>query len=172
MLALALPEMEPYAVFLYGVYDYEMSRGIGAVRRYDSDIALNYSINRYVKLFGGVKVMGTRSIPVPITARSGSRPGRYASAFGQLFLSSATYPVCMDSAGRSMTRACPRPRARRVQPTLALAYYIEPASTTITLGGRYQWFSIKYENDDPDEYADSRITFYGVTFSVVYSFEL
>jgi len=39
--------------------DVEMSpRATQAIKRYDSDTALNYSINRYIKLFGGAKAMG------------------------------------------------------------------------------------------------------------------
>ncbi len=168
------PKWSLTAVFLYGVYDYEMSPGESEpLRRYDSDIALNYSINRYVKLFGGVKVMG-------YTFDSGSHYGA-GPALGlgvtlplsdSLFLLgnvSGVYGFGREEHDQGLSSAA---REAGFNSTLALAYYIEPASTTITLGGRYQWFSIKYENDDPDEYADSRITFYGVTFSVVYSFEL
>ena len=52
---------------------------------------------------------------------------------------------------------------------LSLAYYIESASTTITLGGRYQLFNIEWESE---RQAEMTHQFYGITFSAVYAFAL
>ena len=85
---------------------------------------------------------------------------------------SATYRACTVSGREEHDGGRPRTHGNSDSMTLSLAYYIESASTTITLGGRYQWFNIDYEKDDPDEFPESNITFYGLTFSAVYSFEL
>ncbi|HSV97448.1 MAG TPA: hypothetical protein VLM75_11025 [Spirochaetota bacterium] len=168
------PKWSLTAVFLYGVYDYPMMSGeTEPLRRYDSDIALNYSINRYVKLFGGAKIMG-------YTFDSGSHYG-VGPALGlgvTIPLSDSLFLLWNVSGvygfGREEHDGGSSSDAREAgfNTTLSLAYYIESASTTITLGGRYQWFNINYEKDDPDEFPESNITFYGITFSAVYSFEL
>ncbi len=51
--------------------------------------------------------------------------------------------------------------------TVSLAYYIENASTTISFGGRYQYFRDDYESENNE---DADLRFYGITLSVVYSF--
>jgi hypothetical protein len=52
---------------------------------------------------------------------------------------------------------------------LSLAYYIAPASISIMLGGRYQYFKTEL---DSDEGGDMGHTFYGVTLTAVYSFSI
>lgn len=168
------PRWSLTAVFLYGVYDYPMTPGeTEPLRRYDSDIALNYSINRYIKVFGGAKVMG-------YAFDQGSYYGA-GPALGlglTLPLSDSLFLLGNVSGvygfGREEHDGGSSSDARELgfNTTFSLAYYIESASTTITLGGRYQWFNIDYEKDDPNEFPESNITFYGITFSVVYSFEL
>jgi hypothetical protein len=56
---------------------------------------------------------------------------------------------------------------RGVNTSLSLAYYIEPASTTINLGGRYQYIRTKYE-ENTDCMDENH--FYGITLSATYSF--
>jgi hypothetical protein len=53
--------------------------------------------------------------------------------------------------------------------TISLAYYIAPASTSITLGFRYQYLYINY-SDDTVYSKDEGMSFYGITLSAVYSF--
>jgi len=54
--------------------------------------------------------------------------------------------------------------------SISLAYYIVPASTTISLGGRYQIFQTVYGDDSEDD--DITHRFYGVTLSATYSFNI
>jgi hypothetical protein len=170
------PKWSLTAVFLYGAYDMEMSPGdTQSIKRYDSDTALNYSINRYIKLFGGAKAMG-------YSWKDGSHYG-VGPALGigltlplseSLFLLgnlSGLYGFGREEHDEAMGGGSSAAREAGFNTTLSLAYYIESASTTITLGGRYQWFTIKYV-DNSDEFSGASLMFYGVTLSAVYSFEL
>ncbi len=170
------PKWSLTAVFLYGMYDMEMSPGNSeSIRRYDSDTALNYSINRYVKLFGGVKAMG-------YNWADGSHYG-VGPALGvgltlplsdSVFLLgnlSGLYGFGREKHDASMGGGSSAAREAGFNSTLSLAYYIESASTTITLGGRCQWFTIDYD-DNSGEFSRATLMFYGITFSAVYSFEL
>ncbi|HNX23893.1 MAG TPA: hypothetical protein PKG60_07565 [Spirochaetota bacterium] len=51
--------------------------------------------------------------------------------------------------------------------TLSIAYYINSASTTISLGGRYQYLKMDYEDQDTTD-----TKFYGITLSATYSFSI
>ncbi len=164
------------AVFLYGAYDMEMSPGnTQSFKRYDSDTALNYSINRYVKLFGGVKAMG---YDWPQGSHYGVGPalgvGLTLPLADSLFLLgnfSGMYGFGREEHDEGMGGGSSAARETGFNATLSLAYYVESASTTITMGGRYQWFTINYD-DNSGEFSRATITFYGVTLSAVYSFEI
>ena len=56
--------------------------------------------------------------------------------------------------------------------TLSLAYYIASASTTISLGGRFQYSKATFSPDDisvtPRE--PTKQTFYGITLTATYTF--
>jgi hypothetical protein len=55
--------------------------------------------------------------------------------------------------------------------TLSLAYYIAPASTVISLGGRFQYLIADYKNNAI--YLDSiKFAIYGVTLTATYTFSL
>ena len=56
--------------------------------------------------------------------------------------------------------------------SLSLAYYIPDASTTISLGGRYQQLKIDYIDPDTTNVSDSMSRFYGVTLTAVYTFNI
>ncbi len=48
-------------VFLYGRFtskDKGSEQRVDTISRFDSDLSLNYNINRYFKIFGGGKFMG------------------------------------------------------------------------------------------------------------------
>jgi hypothetical protein len=58
-----------------------------------------------------------------------------------------------------------------INSTLSLAYYIAPASTVISLGGRLQYLIADYKNNAI--YLDSiKFTIYGVTLTATYTFSL
>ncbi len=53
---------------------------------------------------------------------------------------------------------------------LSLSYYIEAASTTNSLGGRYQYIKTEYKGSNPGP--DEKNCFYGVTLSLIYNFNI
>jgi hypothetical protein len=160
-------------VFLYGQFKMESSGEDGDsddINRIDTDISLNYLINNYIKIFGGIKAMGYyfgngkhHSIGPALGV------GLNLPIYGNYYLlgnlsGMYNYGVHDDSndedSGSNLVEF-------GFNSTLSLAYYLESASTTISLGGRYQFFRDKYESEDR---SDNDLTFYGVTLSVVYSF--
>lgn len=185
-------------VFLYGNFNAEGTDNSDAVLyggyvitnkydidRYDGDTALNMKLNRYLKLFLGIKYSAfkydlTASIPTgaSYTAEfdhSTFGPGAGFSvifplyqglyitgSFGGLYLrGSEEYS---DSKGRTSNQDI---KDYGYNTGISLVYHIAPASTTISLGGRYQYIKTEYE----DGFKNSS-NFYGITLSAVYSFEL
>ncbi len=170
------PDWSITAVFLYGHLDMENSGSSGnssttRITRYDSDLALNYSINRYIKLFGGAKIMG-------YTWDEGHHYGMgpaagvgltlpLAESLFLLWNASGMYAFAKERGNQQGYSYRSNAQEPGINTTLSLAYYFESASTTVTLGGRYQWFDVDYESE---KIGNSESQFYGVTLSVVYSF--
>lgn len=161
-------------VFLYGQFEMEgggEDGGTDEINRVDSDISLNYAISNYFKVFSGIKAMGYYfSGGVHHSIGPALGVGLTLPIVGNLYLlgnlsGMYNYGVHDD------TNDDNRPKSNLVEygfnSTLSLAYYIEQASTTISLGGRYQFFRDKYESDYRP---DMDFTFYGVTLSLIYSF--
>jgi hypothetical protein len=180
-------------VFLYGMFDadgkdYEDSKLYGGpvvsytydIKRYDSDTALNYRLNDYLKVYLGVKysafsykLEGT-SYDVDFDHDTfGPGAGLSASfpVFNNTFLivnvgglylvGNENYTATSGESGKFDIKDY------GYNTSVLLAYYIEPASTTITLGGRYQY--IKTEYDDGFE---NESKFYGITLTASYLFSL
>lgn len=155
-------------IFLYGRFS--DNRGSDNIERFDSDTALNYSINRYLKIFGGLKFMGfTQPNFSHYSAGPALGLGLTLPLGGSFYLlgnlsGMYNYAWQDDSQGKS----------EAVEPglnsTLSLAYYIEKASTTVTLGGRFQYFKIDYQSVSDEYTRNMDHYFYGTTLSVVYSF--
>ena len=57
-----------------------------------------------------------------------------------------------------------------INTTIAIGYYIVPASTTISFGQRYQYIKTKYDNNDQINYLNKKNKFYGTTLTATYSF--
>ena len=145
-------------VYLYGKYDVtgEADHGGGPepfkvkFKRSDADLALNYRLNDYFKVFGGIKYIDS------------SLPGMFDwYGYGPGFGLSATLPVAENIfllatlSGYHLWGKEDHPgdgksnnKSYGANTTLALAYYIAPASTTISLGGRYQYFKPNYDRGD------------------------
>ena len=164
------------SVFLYGRFDMDNEDGKSEkIDRFDSDTALNYSINRYIKFFGGAKFMGY--------AMQGSSFSHMA--LGPALGIGVTLPVS-DSLfilwnasgaflfGKHRDSGSDGQRSGYTEPglntNLSLAWYIESMSTTITLGFRYQIFRTLYNEEE--NWTDMTHQFYGVTLSAVYAFAL
>jgi hypothetical protein len=163
------------SVFLYGHYDMggDSGDGPGDMDRYDSDTAINYSFNRYIKAFGGLKFMG-------YDWDNGDHMG-FGPALGIAF----TLPLIdnfylllnvsgMFLFGKENTDSETGEKAEidyneiGVNSNISVAYYIAPASTSIILGFRYQYFEIHYD----ELQGDMQHAFYGVTLSAIYSLSL
>lgn len=164
------------SVFLYGRFNMDNEDGKSEkIDRFDSDTALNYSINRYIKFFGGAKFMGY--------AMQGSSFSHMA--LGPALGIGVTLPVS-DSLfilwnasgaflfGKHRDSGSDGQRSGYTEPglntNLSLAWYIESMSTTITLGFRYQIFRTLYNEEE--NWTDMTHQFYGVTLSAVYAFAL
>ncbi|HSV97447.1 MAG TPA: hypothetical protein VLM75_11020 [Spirochaetota bacterium] len=165
------------SIFLYGRFDMDNEGDKSEkIDRYDSDTALNYSINRYIKFFGGAKFMGY--------AMQGSSFSHMA--LGPALGIGVTLPVSdslfilwnasgaflfgkhqEEDSGVKMKSDYTEPG---VNTNLSLAWYIESMSTTITLGFRYQLFGTFYNKEE--NFTDMTHQFYGITLSAVYAFAL
>ena len=162
-------------IFLYGRFETDMGPDKSdKIDRYDSDTALNYSINRYIKVFTGPKFMGYY-----IKGSSFSH-----MAIGPALGIGLTLPVS-DSLfvlwnasgallfGKHKDGKDDGEKSAYKEPglntNLSLAWYLESMSTTVSLGFRYQLFGTYY---DREGFGDMTHQFYGITLSAVYAFAL
>jgi len=170
--------------------------------RIDSDIALNYRLNDYFKIFAGVKYLSFR-----MDHNFGSGGSVYPegavykinrSGFGPGMGFSVTYPVLESmffvgnlsgfylfgeeekgyypdtTSNKNVKTNC---NDYGMNLTLSLAYYIAPAATTISLGGRAQFVKTSYDSAydvhryrQGDGYDTS--AFWGITLTATYSFSI
>lgn len=171
------------SVFLTGNYRFEEDLPIVVnYRRYDSDTTLNYSVLKWLKVFGGLKYMRydsrDSSSVIPLFGSAQTRHYTYGPGLGlgltvplrESLFALATVSA-MRLAGKSSNDNYPDLRCVETGYNVAasLAYYIDSMATTLSLGGRYQYFKSVDRNID---YSRSDLTFYGITFAAVYSFSL
>lgn len=163
-------------IFLYGEFDMEIDNGNTMwLKRFDSDFALNYRLNGFLKVFAGVKFIG---FTWPDDGKHMAfGPGAGVSSVipvaDNLFILgniSALYLRGKEEGGSTNPYSEPA-NEYGYNASLSLAYYITAASTTISLGGRYQQINIDYINDGVYTY-DSVSRFYGVTLTAVYTFSM
>ena len=148
-------------IFLYGRFnmDNEDSKS-EKIDRYDSDTAVNYSINRYVKFFGGAKFMG---YDMQGSSFSHMALGPALGVGVTLPLSDSFFLLWNASGallfGKHKDAGSDGKRSGYTEPglntNLSLAWYVESASTTITLGFRYQLFGTFYNKEE--EFTDMKI---------------
>jgi hypothetical protein len=165
-------------VYLYGKFDMtETDSGStdehkSEVSRTDSDLTLNYRLNNYFKAFIGAKYMGYK---VTDFSHAGYGPGAGISfvfpLVNDFFILGNISGLCLwgneEDPSNNLTTDYNEYGANT---SLSLAYYIAPASTTISLGGRYQYFKTIFESSSDNK--DMNHQFYGVTLSANYSFNL
>lgn len=175
-------------VFLYGKFKSKTSDGTGGpdeISRFDSDLSVNYNLNRYLKIFAGAKYMGfawdekssegTHSSTGPGLGIGSTIP--LLENFYLLANISGTYSWGEHTQRNIHTnnnisqehKESVDIRERSFNSNLSIAYYIKPASTTISLGGRYQYFYIDYAKTN-DYLKDEVHNFFGITLAAVYSF--
>ena len=159
-------------LFLYGEFDSKDSPRC-TYRRYDSDLAINYKIDEYLKIFLGIKYLG-------FSARNDDRE---SSAYGPGAGITATIPVADNLfilgnvaymyLWSNEKRILFQPHFQMglndyaINSSLSLAYYIARASTVISLGGRFQYLSTNFDSS----YSTNN-KFYGVTLSATYTFSI
>ena len=166
-------------VYYYGEFEYSYGK---TTKRHDSDIALNYRLNNYLKIFFGAKyrridVGSNEGANLPVTIHSlkanSIGPGLGLNVVYPLF---ANIYLISTGAGLFAVRKAEYSLGRDIKDsryyqsygynlTLGLAYYIAPASTVINLGGRYQCFIDRKDTGIRD-------SFYGITLTATYSFEI
>jgi hypothetical protein len=160
-------------VFLYGEFDMDIVSETMPIKRYDSDLALNYRITDYFKLFLGCKYAGFTWGTDGKHQAIG--PGAGISAViplgGDLYLlgnASGLYLWGEEESGDDFNDPDSKYNEFGINSSLSIAYYIVPASTTISIGRRYQYFKTSYEKIT-DELTHH---FYGITAAATYSFSL
>ncbi|TAL35961.1 MAG: hypothetical protein EPN93_09180 [Spirochaetes bacterium] len=151
-------------------------------RRYDSDTALNYSLLKWLKIFGGVKYM----------RYEGEKEGNLLMPFeGGYFTHASIGPALGVGVTLPVTESLfalvnfsgmylwgkeklpGNPTEKFIESgynaTLSLAYYIASYSTTLIAGVRYQYFKMDF---DSSSIGENENRFYGITASVVYNFNI
>ena len=167
------------------------------IKRSDLDLALNYRLNNYLKLFAGAKYL---AYEIKLSYDDYNEGHCYSSSkhnsIGPGLGINCTYPVTdnifilgtlsgfyLFSAGEKFEDHFMYDKDRPVDLTIgyneygintniSVAYYIYQISTVISLGFRYQYFITDYYDYDPFYIDNIKNQFYGVTLSVTYTFSL
>ncbi len=163
-------------VFLYGEFDMESGGSDNMwLKRFDSDLALNYRISSYFKVFAGAKFIGFTwpDDGKHLALGPGVGLSSVLPVAGNFFILgniSALYLRGKEEGVRGETYSADA-NEYGGNASLSLAYYMAAASTTISIGGRYQQIKIDY-TESSEIYFDSMSRFYGVTLTAVYTFNL
>jgi hypothetical protein len=186
-------------VFLYGNFITEKDSGNykwkSRFSRSDSDLALNYRLNNFLKLFAGFKYLAYGITPSSTDLMSFQLVNRIDghSSYGSGLGLSCTYPLMGnlfvlgtlsglylfgadkisvgDINGNYSQSSNVSYNEYGVNSTLSLAYYIAPASTVISLGSRLQYLKADYKKNPI--YLDSvEFLSYGVTLTATYTFSI
>ncbi len=164
------------SVFLYGKFEPENGNSPSYLKRYDSDSAINYALSRYFKIFAGLKYMG-------FGFSEGSHYG-YGPAAGisftlplveNLFLTGNISGMYLWGKHKQNEYSTAGGKTEfdyteaGVNTNLSFAYLIASTSTTLMIGGRYQYFHSNYDREGE---ASQNHQFYGITASAIYSFSI
>lgn len=163
-------------LFLYGKFEDPEMDGVSLWSnqdRYDFDLTLNFAINKVFKIFAGGKYI--RFIfHVPGSEDSSYTmfgPGAGLSAtfniWASLYLTANASYVYMKGEAELVDSTVDLV-TRGVNASMALAWYIAPASTTLYIGGRYQRLLEDRKEDDNFKYHEML----GFTASATYSFSI
>ena len=166
--------------------------------RSDSDLALNYRLSNYFKVFAGVKYMAYEvkisfndvytNTPCDNHSKHTSiGPGLGVSSTypitGNLFLLGTVSGFYLFSAGESFVDNKVYSNSSvnltigyneyGINSTVAAAYYVAEISTVISLGCRFQYFVIKYNDYKPFFLINSiENKIYGITLTATYTFSI
>jgi hypothetical protein len=180
-------------VFLYGKFKSEKQ----SFNRIDSDLALNYKLHDYFKVFIGAKYLSYGVMPVKsnfhgasdFTIESMDSHTSYGAGLGL----SATIPIMGNLFGLATVSGLYLFGNQGVEKTdgihdtlqsikigykeygintnMSLAYYIADWSTVISLGGRFQYITSDYD-DNAIHLSSVVFLIYGVTLTATYTFSL
>ena len=193
-------------VYLYSKFDYtedvyedstDRFSVKSKIKRSDSDLALNYRINEYLKLFVGVKYLAYEiKLSYDDYAEghcySNSKHDSIGPGLGlnctyaitnNIFLLGTLSGFYLFSKGEefedhllydpvnpsSMTIGY---NEYGINTNISAAYYISQISTVISLGFRYQYFITDYDEYEPFLIKDIKNQFYGITLTATYTFSL
>lgn len=170
-------------VFLYGDFKSSEPGADGPpdeISRTDSDLAINYNLNRYFKVFLGGKYMG-------FSWDEGNGNGKHWSAgpgagigctlpLGDFLYLLANFSGTYSYGKHKQTEESYGEYTINLKESTAntnvtLVYYIKSVSTSINLGFRYQYLHINYDNNSENA-SDESHYFYGGTLAAVYSFSI
>jgi hypothetical protein len=184
-------------VFLYGKLNYKDTHENGYPEfkssRIDADLALNYRLNNYFKIFGGIKYLAFDLRSLECYGVYYDTQGKHKS-FGPGLGLSFTYPMTENLfflatlSGFYLTdfkiysetvtdQTNPDNSFEKlgfadygINSNLSIAYYIAQASTVISLGVRVHSFSTKYNRDEFPVTVSSFTA--GITLSAAYTFSI
>jgi hypothetical protein len=191
-----------YSKFSYieNVYDdYEGSYFVKSnIKRSDSDLAVNYRLNDYLKLFVGAKYLAYQiSLSYDDTNGDNYYSNSKHSGIGPGIGLNATYPVTdnifllgtisgfylWSRDGEKFEDYYMYDKDRPTKMTvgyneygintnISAAYYISGWSTVISLGVRYQYFITDYSEYEPFLIDSIKNQFFGITLTATYTFSL
>ena len=187
-------------VFLYGTF--EALKDDGAHRekskfsRVDSDLALNYRLNNFLKLFAGAKYLSYDIVPnnddtdfifdkIDPHRSLGTGLGLSATVpiIGNLFGLATVSGLYLWGNDSFVIKDMWQPQIKKdvkigyneygFNSNVSIAYYITEISTVISLGGRFQYIIANYKNKDNEIFIDYiRFIMYGVTLTATYNFSI
>ena len=195
-------------VYLYSKFNYkeEVYKDVvddyyvkSKIKRSDSDLAINYRLNDYFKVFVGAKYL-SYEIKLSYDDTNGDHyysnskhnsigPGLGLNCSypitGNIFLLGTVSGFYLFSPGEkfedygmyeinhakpvNMTIAY---NEYGINTNISAAYYISQISTVISLGFRYQYFITDYDDYDSFYIDNIKNQFYGVTLTATYTFSL
>lgn len=160
------------SVFLYASYDVDLGSIKFDWNRYDSDTSLNVRLNDYFKLFGGVKYLGYK-MEIPLNTGHFYAVGP-AAGLSMVFPLINNFFILGNASGMYLRGKTTQTgtedtkyKTTGYNTAASVAYYIEPASVTLSLGGRYQYYKLESISSTDDM---NKNKFYGITGSATYSF--
>ena len=195
-------------VYLYSKFDYienvyEDAGGTyfvkSKIKRSDSDLALNYRLHDYFKVFAGIKYMSYEiKLSYDDIYRGHCDSQSEHISIGPGLGVSATYPItenifllCTISGfylfspgekfkdNKIYDDTSPKPISMTVgyneygfNSNISIAYYIAQISTVISLGARFQYFITDYYDYEPFLINSIKNKIYGITLTATYTFSL
>jgi len=197
-------------VYLYSKFNYkeELYEDAGGalfvkskIKRSDSDLALNYKLNNYFKVFIGAKYLSYEiklSFDDPNPSNGYCYSNSKHSSIGPGLGLSATLPVAENIfllatlsgfylystgekfeddgiyyyKGTKPANMTVGYNEYGINSNISAAYYIAQFSTAISLGARFQYFITNYNKYDPFYINSIKNMFYGITLTATYTFSI